>query len=184
MRRLRRFSMIGALVIGWLGMAAFAAVTTPGPNQPAVPAARPAATPQPAVMPRPAVTPPGGRVVSVQISSTSPTQVVLSILLAGPVRHAVYRVADTPRVVIELANAVYAAPKEVAVAHPVIKKIRGGQYLEKPVRLSRIIVDASRAMTPVASQQGDRLIVTLTIPAEPGSPTVIKPVIPAAVVAP
>ena len=112
-------------------------------------------------MPQPAATPAGGRVVSVQISSATPTQITLVIGLSGPVRHAVYRVADPPRVVIELANAEYAAPKEIAVAHPVIRKIRGGQYLEKPVKLSRIIVDASRAMTPQVSQQGDRLIVTL-----------------------
>lgn len=193
----RRMRILGLFVIGWAWTSAGAAATNPasstvgGHSQSAAAAAKPAAKPVVAAGPAGAAPPvvalapaAGGRVVSVQISSLSPTQVSLVIGLSGPVRHAVYRVTDPPRVVIELANAAYAAPKEVAVSHPVVKKIRGGQYLEKPVKLSRIIVDGSRAMTSQVSQQGDRLVITLTSPAAPGPAPAAKPVVVAPIVVP
>jgi type IV pilus assembly protein PilQ len=66
----------------------------------------------------------------------------ITMTLSGETKCHVFKISNPPRLVVEFANTEYNySVKEIAVAHPVIKRIRGGQFQNTPVKAARVVVD-------------------------------------------
>ncbi|RLD18429.1 MAG: hypothetical protein DRI36_01470 [Caldiserica bacterium] len=88
---------------------------------------------------------------------------ILSLGITGPVNYYVFKVSNPPRLVIEMSSTLYSLPKkEYSVNSPYIKKIRGGQYKDDPVKISRIVLDLKKDVFYDAISNGRSIIFAIS----------------------
>ncbi len=81
------------------------------------------------------------RVTAVELGAVGPKSVVVVIRTDRKVEsYESFALPDPPRVVIDIPDAVHAAPKSLRAGGPV-KEIRSSQYKTKPVKVVRIVLD-------------------------------------------
>ena len=81
------------------------------------------------------------RVTAVELGAVGPKSVVVVIRTDRKVEsYESFALPDPPRVVIDIPDAIHAAPKSLRAGGPV-KEIRSSQYKTKPVKVVRIVLD-------------------------------------------
>jgi len=76
---------------------------------------------------------------------TEKDKFILSLGITGPVNYYVFKVSNPDRLVIELTSTLYSLKqKEFAIKNDFVSKIRGGQYKDEPVKISRIVLDLKK----------------------------------------
>ena len=117
--------LVGVITVSWIAMPSGSAPTTPG-----------------AALALAATTTAGPtRVTGVELGGVGPQSVVVLIKTDQKVEsYESFSLPDPPRLVIDIPNAVHAAPGSLKAAGP-IREIRSSQYRTQPVRVVRIVLD-------------------------------------------
>jgi len=112
---------------------------------PGIPVA-PSPPPAPPATPAPVVKGPVG-VVGVEAQDGGPSGLTLLVSGDGPITtYESFTLADPPRLVVDIPNAVHAVPQPIAARPPLVTAIRSSQYREQPVRIVRVVFDLRSAL--------------------------------------
>lgn len=96
--------------------------------------------------------------------SSLPKKTRIIITSDGPAKYSHFILAEPPRMVVDLANAYLAWPKEaLAVERSVVKKVRAGQYSKRPP-IARIVMDLTRPVEYDIGAESNQVIVDVTNP--------------------
>lgn len=81
-------------------------------------------------------------IMDVSINKAQKTRSDVVIKTTGEVKFHVFKVTNPPRLVIEMIDAVHNwNKKEMEVGNSLIKRVRSGQYKDKPVKIVRVVLD-------------------------------------------
>lgn len=137
--------LVGVVTISWIMMPSVSVPTTPG-------AALALAATQTAGP---------NRVTGVELGGIGPQSVVVLIKTDQKVEsYESFSLPDPPRVVIDIPNAVHAAPKSLKAGGP-IREIRSSQYRTQPLKVVRIVLDLSAKLPYQVEATPDELQVAI-----------------------
>ena len=184
------------------------APTTPPPAPPApspvvvvtpppvAPLAEPApVSPAPPTPPPTVSSPPLDRTVQgpievtgVEVQDMGAGGLALLVTGDGPITtYESFTLADPPRLVVDIPNAVHAVPQPISARPPLVKAIRSSQYRERPVQVVRVVFDLRSALPYRVVTARNQLRVdlgaaagTLTNPTPPVATSAPFPTAPAA----
>ncbi len=85
---------------------------------------------------------PWEELIKVQVAGQTESAARVELETTGKVKFHVFRVSNPPRLVIEMVDTIHNwHKKEIDVGGNIIKKIRSGQYKDKPVKMVRAVLD-------------------------------------------
>ncbi len=92
------------------------------------------------------------------------------VTLSGQAKFNAFKISNPPRLVIEFTNTEFNAPqKELAVNSAIIKRVRGNQYQNQPVKISRIVVELNRFAEYELKGNGNEVRLSFVTPAAASS---------------
>ena len=151
----------------------------------------PAAPPSPSASPAPPAPAVQGPVEVVKVEAQNGGPGGLTLLVTGdrPITtYESFTLADPPRLVVDIPNAVHAVPQPIPARPPLVTAIRSSQYREQPIRIVRVVFDLRTALPYRIVTDQNELRVDLGAAAERApsapAPTAAVPVAAAAVPAP
>lgn len=117
-------------------------VMTPPP----APVASPLPTPAAQAPPAPAAQGPV-EVMRVEVQNGGPGGLTLLVTGDRPITtYESFTLADPPRLVVDIPNAVHAVPQPIPARPPLVTAIRSSQYREHPIRIVRVVFDLGSAL--------------------------------------
>jgi type IV pilus assembly protein PilQ len=86
----------------------------------------------------------------------------IAVTLSGKTKYHAFKISNPPRLVVEFSNTEFNAPqKELSVDSSLIRRIRGGQFKNEPLKTARIVVDLKRTADYEIRSTGDQVQVSL-----------------------
>ncbi len=99
---------------------------------------------------------------NIKVTKLSSKKVKIAVDLTGPVTYNYFKISKPDRLVLEMNNALYNfKEKEIVVSNSFISKVRSGQYKDKPIKISRVVIDLKSPVSYNISHKDNKIILVL-----------------------